>query len=370
MIEITESHISPKDKGLSLTPKYIAKSNTMDKVCNIISPYNDTDLIEKNNLGFRQTNGINKRRKQISSHAVKNRGNKSISSTDDNRLYGTQFHAIDNGTFYYNSKRSQEFILSSSGSHENPKVANKAMNKYLRPIKTTSEANRSSDILNQFEAMKAVGKSYNIAESRKNVNSSKKIIKGDEGGQYHEYACKRFSEKWQRMTENILENNRAMKVQNRIDPSPVVEEAVESRTVYSPVANTQYKSYLKDQYRFRLNKTYVKSEYAVNTEEEDFIDLDENLDAEGFVSKAWETHNKKYDITSIKDELGFKTSGEILEMLTEEQQNIINNEKLKRIKDNINASNAVIKNLEMKYDFLYDQIGMIKGNPKIGRAHV
>eukprot|EP00826_Nyctotherus_ovalis_P061334 TRINITY_DN8717_c0_g1_i2.p1 TRINITY_DN8717_c0_g1~~TRINITY_DN8717_c0_g1_i2.p1 ORF type:complete len:206 (-),score=45.45 TRINITY_DN8717_c0_g1_i2:9-626(-) len=163
-----------------------------------------------------------------------------------------------------------------------------------------------------------------------------------------EQPCKRFCERWQRMTAVLFENNRAMKVQNRVDPSPAEECSVEEENNKEECVKMLYTSYLRDRYRSLLSKKCLKSEYALDNSGK--TELSAGGEGKVDVPRVWKGY-RRYDVNTTSGI--FKSSKEIVDKLNELHREGLNREKLRRIKENNEKSDIIIGDLRTKYGTLY-----------------
>lgn len=342
--EADENESSEKEKAAheeKAAHDFLRKSNTAIKPSPIVSPYLNNDKRTKP--------------KRPSKYWTIQRHNKTSSKLHKS-LHSAKFQALDNSV-YYNPKDTPDFFLSSSSIHDQQRKNTKERH---RLAKTAVEKCPQTFAASPKACgeMKAVGRTFGVA--RKAASQAQRVVKTEDG---HE--CKRFTERWQRMIDILLENNRAMKVQNRPDLSPAEEIADDDESTVH-IARTAYKAYLKDKHKTLFTKDNVVSEYSCVQVEDKGVGSELRCDSEVVLSKAWETHKRKFEIAEMKDNLGFKSSGELIEKLNELEEQIKVQERLKRIK-NMVVSDIAIKSLKAKYNTLYAQIEILRKLKGLGR---
>jgi len=282
-----------------------------------------------------------------------NKGRGKSPKTCKEQLYGNKFKAIQ-GVVYYNPKDTSKFILASSNVKGEVKKDFKSK-EYYKPSRTSMGTYANTFVVSPKDCreMKAIGKTLAMTEKRITNYSMQREAKPEDT-----HTCKRFSERWQRMIEVLLENNRAMKVQNRLNLSPTEEEVEENTNCMPQVTRTTYKSYLKERHRNLFTKDNMISEYCCANNDKE-LSLDFHCDSEVVFSKALGTHKRKFDVTSAKGELGFKSLGELIKKLSELEEQLKLQERVKRIK-NMAMSDIAIRSLKTKYDSLYSHFEALK----------
>jgi len=274
-----------------------------------------------------------------------------------------EFKIALDGNLYYNPKLSQSFLLACDAKEkEQPKNAQKLKNL----IETKKSYKQERVVDNEaYENMKAVGKTLTMSERKKyhllrNKSKPKKIKRV---GKEQICNCKRFTEKWERMNKLMVENNKAIKIQDRLEPSPTENsdnESLNNDTVQLKNYNIKlllYKSYLQRKYRILKYKKNVTSDYTIkNPKEFNTIQSNTNITLPNIA----ERFNKKLYVSSLKKEMGSKSSDEIINDLYKLEKKIKEQEKVKRIKQSKESANEMIHYLSSKHQHLYKHVELMK----------
>lgn len=345
------------DSSIEVT--FIAKSSAVasdsSNACSSISPRLRQSKHENSPRKPRHLSEIKADTKsaRISAGAKNNNTEIFKAQAEDTALYGDEFKALHDGSFYYNPKIANEFMLGCT-----PKEEDGTRSKTTKRVRENATRVRASSNERPAEVgtkgFKAVGKSLTMTE-RKGNRISRRIV----AARKFEQPCKRFCEKWQKMTAILLENNRAMKVQNRVEPSPAEECSVEEEDNKEQCVKTLYTSYLRDRYRSLLDKKCLKSEYALDNSSK--TELSAGGEGKVEVVRVWKGH-RRYDVNATSGI--FKSPKEIVDRLNELHQEGLNREKLKRIKKNNEKSDIIIGDLRTKYGILYDRVETLKDSRK------
>jgi len=301
-------------------------------------------------------------------------------------LYRKEFQFGEDGSLYYNPKPQQQFILSCSPKKDKPKINHSELlqtspdfneNQIQEHPPYTSSIKREKLKPEEYGDMRATGTALTMSRRKQNkkhntrrIITSNQKINYENDGKNIECGCKRFHEKWQKITEVLLENNRALKVQVKNNESPVQEigtnyeqpEKYQSLNKITKIpSKTMYKSYLNTKYKEILNKSCLHSEYAARksklSTDLQIPQINESLfEWDCDFTQANEKWKKKVEIESLAEKTGFKKEDELFEKLQNAQEKIQFEEKIKKIKLHAEQPDLLISDLKTKYGNLYDQI--------------
>ena len=260
---------------------------------------------------------------------------KSLGKESSNKEYNG-LTAVDDNAYYYNAKNRKNFLLSFS-----PKKA-KEQGRVVSVKKICKRMNElvARNISKFCSEMKTVGKSLIIHKVKDNtinnllVNKYHTTRKSTNEG---ENGCKRFSEKWQRMIDGILENNRALKIHINPVPSPI-EKVITQENSAKKVLKLAYKSYLKQRY-----KSNTKQQFKYSKQ-----DSDNQVIHNSYIvlAKAWERHKQKCDIRTTSEIMRYK--------VTEDKEDECKSEV------EVREECGMIKRVQHQYKSFYDHLNILE----------
>ena len=141
---------------------------------------------------------------------------------------------MNDGSLYYNSHNLKTFLLGCPSKRTQVRFRNKnkAVNKTINVVKTSLESHKEK-IEEGCINMKAVGRSFTRTERKTDNYISRRIVAARKF-ECEEHTCKRFCDKWKRMTEVMIENNKALKIENRLEQTPIPELDKATRNLNKP----------------------------------------------------------------------------------------------------------------------------------------
>ncbi len=297
-----------------------------------------------------------------------------------------EFQVGEDGTLYYNPRHTQQFLLSCSPNthdrnqpspkpreegnpHANPSVMMQTSPELMRAPAYKPEAGRSflqtqtRGPADEFPDLRATGTALTM--SRRQVRGRRRPrVPGTVRPPPTATHCKRFSARWQRVTEIMLENNRALKVQSKVNRSPENEVAsgagkpeAAQGAAEDYASTNHYRSYLQTKYKERLNRTTIKSEYAgvfgdLPPEEED-TNIDQPPLHEPDLAKTEERRHRRVEVSEVRTAVGCKSSIEIVEDIEQRMRQLREEERRRRIKQHPEKSDTSLGELGAKYGSLY-----------------